>query len=115
MRAALADAGVAPERIDYVDAHGTGTEHNDIMEIRAIRHVFGAHAHKLAVSSTKSQIGHTLGAAGALEFAATLLAIHHGFLPATINFGTPICDDIDFVPNAARKRSINFALSNSFA
>jgi 3-oxoacyl-[acyl-carrier-protein] synthase II len=115
MRAALADARVAPEQIDYVNAHGTGTEYNDVMEVRAIREVFGAHASKLAVSSTKSQIGHTLGAAGALEFAATLLAIHHGFLPATINFGKPICDDIDFVPNAVRKRSINFALSNSFA
>jgi 3-oxoacyl-[acyl-carrier-protein] synthase II len=115
MRAALADAQIAPEQIDYINAHGTGTEYNDIMEVRAIRDVFGPHASRLAVSSTKSQIGHTLGAAGALEFAATLLAIHHGFLPATINFGEPICGDIDFVPNAIRKRSINYALSNSFA
>lgn len=116
MRAALSDAKLSPEQIDYVNAHGTGTEYNDVMEVRAIREVFGAHVSKLAVSSTKSQIGHTLGAAGALEFAATLLAIHHGFVPATVRFsGEPLCSDIDFVPNVVRRQPVRYALSNSFA
>jgi 3-oxoacyl-[acyl-carrier-protein] synthase II len=115
MRAALADARLAPEQIDYINAHGTGTEYNDEMELRAIREVFGAHLPKLAISSTKSQVGHTLGAAGAVELAASLLAVHHGFLPATANFDQPMCDDCDFVPNAARTRPVERALSNSFA
>jgi 3-oxoacyl-[acyl-carrier-protein] synthase II len=115
MRAALEDARLAPEQIDYINAHGTGTEYNDIMEVRAVREVFGAHAAALAISSTKSQIGHTLGAAGAVEFAATALAIHHGFLPATVNFGRPMCADCDFVPNVARRARLRHALSNSFA
>lgn len=115
MRAALDDARLAPDQIDYINAHGTGTEYNDVMEVRAVREVFGEHAASLAISSTKSQIGHTLGAAGAVEFAATVLAIHRGFLPATVNFGRPMCGDLDFVPNVARPARLRNALSNSFA
>jgi nodulation protein E len=116
MRAALSDAGVAPEQIGYVNAHGTATVANDAAETIAIRKVFGAHADRLAVSSTKSMHGHTLGAAGALEAAATLLALRNGILPPTANFNQqdPACD-LDVVPNIARPAALEFALSNSFA
>jgi nodulation protein E len=116
MRAALSDAGVAPEKIGYVNAHGTATVANDAAETTAIRKVFGAHADRLAVSSTKSMHGHTLGAAGALEAAATLLALRYGILPPTANFNQPdpACD-LDVVPNIARPAALEFALSNSFA
>jgi len=116
MRAALEDAGLAPEQVGYINAHGTGTPGNDPTETRAIREVFGAHANQLAVSSTKSMHGHALGAAGAIEAVATLLALHEGILPPTANFteADPECD-LDYVPNVARPAKIEAALSNSFA
>jgi nodulation protein E len=116
MRAALSDAGVALEQIGYINAHGTATLANDATETTAIRKVFGGYADRLAVSSTKSMHGHTLGAAGAIEAAATLLALRNGILPPTANFNQPdpACD-LDVVPNIARPAPIEFALSNSFA
>jgi nodulation protein E len=116
MRAALADAGMAPETVGYLNAHGTGTPANDPTEVEAIRTVFGSHAEKLMVSSTKSMHGHTLGAAGALEAAATLMALHEGIIPPTANFTQPdpACD-LDVVPNVARHARVECALSNSFA
>lgn len=116
MRGALCEAGLAPEAIGYINAHGTGTPGNDPVESRAIREVFGAHADKLAVSSTKSLHGHALGAAGALEAVATVLALHHGILPPTANFTErdPECD-LDFIPNKPRAAQVEAALSNSFA
>jgi nodulation protein E len=116
MRAALEDAGLAPEQVGYINAHGTGTPGNDPTETRAIREVFGAHANNLAVSSTKSMHGHALGAAGAIEAVATLLALDAGILPPTANFteADPECD-LDYVPNVARPANIEAALSNSFA
>ena len=114
--AALRDSGLAPEQIGYVNAHGTGTPGNDATETRAIRQVFGAHAGRLAVSSTKSLHGHTLGAAGALEAVATVMALREGVLPPTANFTErdPECD-LDVVPNASRPLRVECALSNSFA
>jgi nodulation protein E len=116
MRSALTDAGIEPSAIGYINAHGTATLANDATETAAIRQVFGAHADRLAVSSTKSMHGHTLGAAGAIEAAATLLALHHGILPPTANFTEPdpACD-LDVIPNLARPAPNEFALSNSFA
>lgn len=116
MRLALQDAGLAPEQIGYINAHGTGTQANDATETRAIRAVFGAHAQALAVSSTKSMHGHALGAAGALELLAVLGALREGVLPPTINYreADPACD-LDVLPNQARERRIEAALSNSFA
>jgi nodulation protein E len=116
MRDALRMAGLAPEQIGYINAHGTGTPGNDPVETRAIRAVFGAHADKLAVSSTKSMHGHALGAAGAIEAVATILALREGILPPTANFtvADPECD-LDYVPNQARKQQVEAALSNSFA
>ncbi len=116
MRLALEDAQLAPEAIGYVNAHGTGTAANDVTETRAIRAVFGRHADALAVSSTKAMHGHALGAAGALEAAATLLALHHGVLPPTVNYEVPDPQcALDVVPNQARPASVQHALSNSFA
>ena len=116
MRQALADAGMAPEEIGYINAHGTATEANDRTETEAIRAVFGAHADRLAVSSSKSMHGHTLGAAGALEAVATILALKNGILPPTANYTTPDpCCDLDIIPNQARTQSVGAALSNSFA
>ena len=116
MRAALADAGLRPQEIGYINAHGTGTPANDPTETRAIRAVFGEHAGQLAVSSTKSMHGHALGAAGALEAVATALALSEGVLPPTANFTTadPECD-LDVIPNQARAAAVGAALSNSFA
>ena len=116
LSAALRDAALRPEAIGYINAHGTGTPGNDATETRAIRQVFGAHADRLAVSSTKSLHGHALGAAGALEAAATLLALREGILPPTANFTErdPECD-LDVVPNTARAVRVEYALSNSFA
>ncbi len=116
MRAALADAHAVPESVGYINAHGTGTVANDPTETCAIRAVFGAHTAKLMVSSTKSMHGHALGAAGALEAAATLLALSRGMIPPTANFldADPACD-LDVVPNVARAVEVEWALSNSFA
>jgi nodulation protein E len=116
MRGALCDGGLLPEQIGYINAHGTATPANDATETAAIRKVFGGHSDKLAVSSTKSMHGHALGAAGALVAVATLNALHCGILPPTANYTTadPACD-LDVIPNVARKQSVEFAMSNSFA
>jgi nodulation protein E len=116
MRGALGEAGLAPEAIGYINAHGTGTPGNDPVESRAIREVFGAHADKIGVSSTKSMHGHALGAAGALEAVATVLALRHGILPPTANYNErdPECD-LDYIPNQPRAVQVEAALSNSFA
>jgi nodulation protein E len=116
MRGALREAGLAPETVGYINAHGTGTPGNDPVETRAIREVFQAHADKIGVSSTKSLHGHALGAAGALEAVATVLALHHGILPPTANYNErdPECD-LDYIPNQSRALQVEAALSNSFA
>jgi 3-oxoacyl-[acyl-carrier-protein] synthase II len=115
MRTALAYGGVQPEEIDYINAHGTSTKLNDLSENKAIKEVFGEHAHKLAVSSTKSMTGHLLGGAGGIEAIYTVMAIHEGILPPTINYETPDPEcDLDYVPNTPRKGKIRAALSNSF-
>jgi 3-oxoacyl-(acyl-carrier-protein) synthase len=115
MRLALKDAALTPHDVDYINAHGTSTEYNDANETTAIKNVFGEHAAKLPVSSTKSMTGHLLGAAGAVEGIYTVLALQQGILPPTINYETPdpACD-LDYVPNAPRKAAIDIALSNSF-
>jgi len=116
MRAALRDAGLAPEAIGYVNAHGTGTLANDATETAALKAVFGAHSGKLAISSTKSMHGHALGAAAALECVATVLALRDGVLPPTANYNLPDPDcDLDVIPNHARQAQVEWAISNSFA
>ena len=116
MRSALCDGGLVAEQIGYINAHGTGTAANDATETASIRKVFGAHSDKLAVSSTKSMHGHALGAAGALEAVAILHALRRGILPPTANYmaADPACD-LDVIPNEARKQSVEFGMSNSFA
>ena len=115
MKLALDDAGVRPEEVDYVNAHGTSTPAGDVIETRAVKAVFGEHAKKLAISSTKSMIGHTLGAAGGIEAIFCILAIRDGAAPPTINLENPSPDcDLDYVPNAAREMKIDVALTNSF-
>jgi nodulation protein E len=116
VRAALADARIEPEQVGYINAHGTATQVNDVTETAAIRAVFAGHAGRLAVSSTKSMHGHALGASGAMEAIATLLALRHGVLPPTANFRAPDPEcDLDVVPNVPRKTEAEFAVSNSFA
>ena len=114
MAGALADAGVTPDQVDYINAHGTSTSLNDSGETAAIKTVFGEHAAHLAVSSTKSMTGHMLGAAGAVEAIFTALALYDGFIPATINYQVPdpACD-LDVVPGTGREQPIRYALSNS--
>jgi len=116
VRAALRDAELPPEAIGYINAHGTATQANDATETAAIRSVFGTHADKLAVSSTKAMHGHALGAAAALESAASILALRNGILPPTANYreADPECD-LDVIPNQARRAEVEYALSNSFA
>jgi len=115
MAAALHDAGLEPSAVGYINAHGTSTPYNDKFETLAIKRVFGEHARKLAVSSTKSMTGHLLGAAGGIEAIATAFALHHGVLPPTINYEKPDPDcDLDYVPNQARKQEVEVALSNAF-
>jgi 3-oxoacyl-[acyl-carrier-protein] synthase II len=115
MAAALRDADLPAESVGYINAHGTSTPYNDRFETLAIKRLFGEHARRLAVSSTKSMTGHLLGAAGGVEAIATVLAIHHGVLPPTINYETPDPDcDLDYVPNQARKQEVEVALSNAF-
>ena len=114
MAEAMADGNIQLEDVDYINAHGTSTPLNDAGETAAIRKVFGSHADKLMVSSTKSMTGHMLGAAGAVEAIITALSLHDGFVPATINYQVPdeACD-LDVVPNEGRKAEIRCALSNS--
>jgi nodulation protein E len=116
MRQAMDEAGLAPQDVDYVNAHGTGTQANDATETRAIRLAFGAHADRLAVSSTKSMHGHALGASGALELVAAIGALRDGVVPPTANLDQPdpACD-LDYVPNTAREMPVRAVLSNSFA
>ncbi|MEK7861817.1 MAG: beta-ketoacyl-[acyl-carrier-protein] synthase II, partial [Chloroflexota bacterium] len=114
MRMALEDAGIAPADVGYINAHGTSTPANDGSETQAIKTAFGAHAASLAVSSTKSMTGHTLGAAGAIEAIFCVLAMRDGVLPPTINLENPdpACD-LDYVPNTARRQQVEVAMSNS--
>lgn len=115
MREALSDGGINPSDVDYINAHGTSTEYNDLYETMAIKHVFGEHAYKLAVSSTKSLTGHLLGAAGAIEAAVCLLALTEQVIPGTYNYEEvdPECD-LDYVPNQSRPADLQIVLSNSF-
>ncbi len=116
MRACLADAGLTPEEIDYINAHGTGTKANDQIETAAIRRVFGAHADRLSVSSTKSLHAHCMGASGALEMIACVMAIREGVVPPTANYRERDADcDLDVTPNVAKARSVRTAISNGFA
>jgi 3-oxoacyl-[acyl-carrier-protein] synthase II len=116
MKAALKDAHLAPDNIDYINAHGTGTPANDVVETAAIKEVFGPRAYRIPVSSTKSMIGHTLGAAGSLEAVASILALIHGFAPPTIHYQNPDPDcDLDYVVDGARELTVKTVLSNSFA
>jgi 3-oxoacyl-[acyl-carrier-protein] synthase II len=115
MAAALRHAGVRPDQVDYINAHGTSTPYNDKLETLAIKKLFGDHARKVAISSTKSMTGHLLGAAGGLEAGITALAVRHQMIPPTINYEVPDPDcDLDYVPNTKRAAKIEYALSNSF-
>ncbi|MBV5120989.1 beta-ketoacyl-ACP synthase II [Bacillus halotolerans] len=114
MQEAIKDAGIAPEEIDYINAHGTSTYYNDKYETMAIKTVFGEHAYKIAVSSTKSMTGHLLGAAGGIEAIFSILAIKEGMIPPTINIETPDEEcDLDYVPDEARRQDLSYVLSNS--
>lgn len=115
MNMAIDYAGLKPEDVDYINAHGTSTQLNDLTESMAIKHVFGEHAYKLAISSTKSMTGHLLGGSGGIEAIYSVLAIQHGIIPPTINYETPDPDcDLDYVPNMAREAKVRIAMSNSF-
>ena len=117
MQAAVDDASVKPEEVDYINAHGTSTHRNDLNETLAAKKVFGEHAYKMAISSNKSMLGHLLGAAGGVEAIATVLTIENGVIPPTINYEDPDLEeglDLDYVPNVARKANVDVAISNSF-
>lgn len=115
MREAIKDAGVKPEDVDYINAHGTSTPYNDLNETQAIKTVFGDHAYKMLISSTKSMTGHLLGAAGAVEAVASILAIKNCIVPPTINYETPDPEcDLNYCPNTAVKKEIRYAISNTF-
>jgi len=115
MEAAIHDAGISPEQIGYINAHGTSTYRGDLAEVEAVKRVFGDHAYRLAVSSTKSSTGHLLGAAGGLESGILVLALERGMLPATLNLDEPDPEaDLDFVPHKPRKADLEYALTNSF-
>ncbi|MFC4803184.1 beta-ketoacyl-ACP synthase II [Neobacillus sp. GCM10023253] len=115
MKAALEDAGISPEQVDYINAHGTSTYYNDLYETMAIKEVFGGHVNNLSVSSTKSMTGHMLGATGAIEAIFSLLSIKEGIIPPTINYETPDEGlDLDYVPNTAKEKDVHVVLSNSF-
>lgn len=115
MREAIRDAGIAKEEIDFINAHGTSTELNDLNESKAIKNLFGDHAYKLIVDSTKSMTGHLLGAAGGIEAIATVLAIENSLVPPTINLTNPdpVCD-LNYSPLSATKKEISYAISNTF-
>lgn len=116
IKMALGEARVNPEEVDYINAHGTGTRLNDVTETQAIKQVFGDHARALAISSTKSMHGHAMGATGAIELAATVMAMDRGIIPPTANYRSPDPEcDLDYVPNVAREKPVRVALSNSFA
>jgi len=115
MQMALRSGGIAPEEVDYINAHGTSTYYNDIYETVAIKTVFKEHAQKVPISSTKSMTGHLLGGAGGVEAIFTILTLCQGIIPPTINYETPDPDcDLDYVPNVARKADVRLALTNSF-
>ena len=115
MRNALLDAGVEPDQVSYINAHGTSTLPNDRLETMAIKRLFGDHARKVPISSTKSMIGHLLGAAGAVEAGVAALALQRQIVPPTINYETPDPDcDLDYVPNESRSVNLQYVLSNSF-
>jgi 3-oxoacyl-[acyl-carrier-protein] synthase II len=115
MQMALDDAGIRCDQVDYINAHGTSTELNDLYETRAIKAVFKEHAHKVAVSSSKSMTGHLLGGSGGIEAVFSAMAVYDDIMPPTINYEHPAEElDLDYVPNTARKATVNFAMSNSF-
>lgn len=115
MKASLKDAGIEPEKIDYINAHGTSTKYGDELETAAIKKVFGEHAYKLCVSSTKSMTGHLLGAAGGVEAIFSALSIHNNIIPPTINLENPDPEcDLDYAPNKAKQTDVEYAMSNSF-
>jgi 3-oxoacyl-[acyl-carrier-protein] synthase II len=115
MRIAIRNAGIAPEQIDYINAHGTSTPLNDVSETKAIKKVFKDSAHKVSISSTKSHLGHLLGASGGVELIVSVLALYHGEVPPTINLENPDPEcDLDYTPKKPRKRAIQYAMSNSF-
>jgi 3-oxoacyl-[acyl-carrier-protein] synthase II len=115
MSMAIETAGLKPEDVDYINAHGTSTQLNDLSETKAVKALFGEHAYKLAISSTKSMTGHLLGGTGGIEAVYSVLTIRHGIIPPTINYETPDPEcDLDYVPNKARKTNVDVAMSNSF-
>ena len=115
MKMALSDAGVSPQEVDYINAHGTSTKLNDAAETKAIKLLLGERAYKVPVSSNKSMIGHLACAAGAVEAVATVMTVKEGIIPPTINYATPDPEcDLDYVPNVARRQTVNICLSNSF-
>jgi 3-oxoacyl-[acyl-carrier-protein] synthase II len=115
MQWAIEDAGLSPGAVKYINAHGSATPTNDTLETAAIKQVFGEHAYDIPVSSTKSMVGHAMGAAGAIEALSTALTVRYGIIPPTINLHTPdpSCD-LDYVPNVARNQEVDYAISNSF-
>jgi len=115
MQMAIDDAGIRPDQVDYINAHGTSTELNDLYETRAIKSVFKEHASKVAVSSTKSMTGHLLGGAGGVEAVISVMAVHDDLVPPTINYENAAEElDLDYVPNSARRMTVHCAMSNSF-
>ena len=115
MSLALASGAINPEDVDYINAHGTGTQLGDKAETRAVKSVFGSHAKRLSISSTKSQLGHLLGASGGVELVLTVKAVQHSLVPPTINLDNPDPDcDLDYTPNEPRERPLRVAMSNSF-
>ena len=115
MKMALDSAGLNPEQIDYINAHGTSTPLGDIAETRAVKQVFGDHAYKVSISSTKSQLGHSLGASGGIELILAIKAMQNSIVPPTINLDSPDPEcDLDYTPNKAKERELTYAMSNSF-